>query len=75
MLFFYRIFQIFANHVGINLCCCDIGMPQHFLYAAQVGAAAQKVAEQDAQIAELQAQIAELSKKRGPGRPPKSAEA
>lgn len=48
---------------------------QAFLSSIADGAAAQKVAEQDAQIAELQAQIAELSKKRGPGRPPKNAEA
>ena len=43
MLFLNGLFQAAADDVGINLRRRDIGMAEHFLDAAQVGAAGQEV--------------------------------
>ena len=35
--------QVFVGNVGVDLGCGDVGVPQHRLYTAEVGAVLQKV--------------------------------
>lgn len=43
VLFLDGFFQFVAQHVGVNLRGCDIGVAQHFLHRAQIGAIRQQV--------------------------------